>query len=263
MTSFTATAVQFDPKIGPSTDGTLERMVEHIRSVNTDLVVFPELATTGYTIFDQLPEIAESIPGPTTDTLGAAAARANTHVLFGMPATSDSGVTNSAVWIDRDGDVLTRYNKVHRWGRERESYEQGDSYCVVDADIGRIGVQICYDLNFPEASLTMAREEVDLIVNLSAWSVPMASDWHRLLPGRAIENGSHLLGCNRAGHEGETVFCGASKSIAPDGTVLNKLDHRPGTVTMTVDQAELDEEHERNPMRIDRKNTRKVLDEGT
>lgn len=262
MTSFTATAVQFDPRIGPPSDGTLERMIKHIRSVDTDLVVFPELATTGYTIFDQLPEIAEPVSGPTTDTLGAAAASAETHVLFGMPTTSDSGVTNSAVWIDRDGDVLTRYDKIHLWGQERESYEQGDSYCVVDADIGRIGVQICYDLNFPEASLTMAREEVDLIVNLSAWSVPMASDWHRLLPARAIENGAHFLGCNRAGHEGETVFCGGSKSVSPDGTVLNNLDHRPGTVTMTVDQAELDKEHDRNPMRIDRKNTPKILDGG-
>lgn len=263
MASFTATAVQFDPTVGPATDGTLERMVEHIRSVDTDLVVFPELATTGYAIFDRLPDIAEPIPGPTTDTLGAAAAQSDTHVLFGMPATTDSGVTNSAVWLDRDGDVLARYDKIHRWGRERDPYEQGDSYCIVDADIGRIGVQICYDLNFPEASLAMAREEVDLVVNLSAWSVPLASDWHRLLPARAVENGAYLLGCNRAGHEGETVFCGASKSIAPDGTVLSELDHRPGTVTMAVDKAELDTEHERNPMRIDRKNARNVLEGGS
>lgn len=255
MKRFTVNVVQFDSTLGPADDGTLDRMADAIAAADADLVVFPELATTGYHVFDDLPEVAEPVPGPTTEALGAAAADAGTEVLFGMPVQDGDDVYNSAVWLDADGDVRTRYDKRHCWGDERAVYAVGDSYCVVEAPFGRVGVQICYDLNFPAASLALARAECDVVINISAWSVRMERDWHTLLPARAIEQGTYVVGCNRAGTEAGNTFCGHSKVIEPDGATVVEMGGGPGQVSATLDPGVVAAERERNPMRRDRPDT--------
>ena len=260
MSLETVTLVQFEPTLGPAEDGTLERVCERVREAGSDLVVFPELATTGYSIFDQLEACAEPVPGPTTRAVGEAAAEANTHVLLGMAVREEAGVRNSAVWIDRTGEVRTRYDKRQPWGDEREAFVPGEDLLVVDCEGRTVGVQICYDLNFPAQSAAFARAEVDLLVNISAWSVPMRGDWDRLLPARAIENGAFVLGCNHAGNEGDLEFYGHSTVYNPDGSVADRLDDEPGTLTCRLEDELLARERDRNPMRQDRREGRPGLE---
>jgi len=252
MKRFTASVVQFDSTLGPADDGTLDRMVEAIAAADADLVVFPELATTGYHVFEDLSNVAEPIPGPTTEVLSTAAADAETAVLFGMPVQDGDDVYNCAVWLDADGTVRARYDKRHLWDDEGEHYAVGDAYTVVDAPFGRVGIQICYDLNFPAASLALARAECDVMINIAAWSVQMERDWHTLLPARAVEQGAYVIGCNRAGTEAGNTFCGHSKVIEPDGTTVVEMGAGPRQAAVTLDPGVLAAEHERNPMRVDR-----------
>lgn len=256
MKRFTVNVVQFDSTLGPPDDGTVERMVDAVTAAaDADLVVFPELATTGYHVFADLPEWAEPVPGPTTDALGAAAAAADVHVLFGMPVRDGDEVYNSAVWLDADGAVHTRYDKRHLWGDEREVFATGGEYAVVDAPFARVGVQVCYDLNFPAASAALARTGCDVVVNISAWTVRMERDWHTLLPARAVEQGAYVVGCNRAGMEAGNTFCGHSTVIEPDGTTVVEMGDRAGQVAVTLDPGVVTAERTRNPMRADRPTT--------
>lgn len=271
MSLDTVALVQFDPTVGPADDGTLERLCDRIRETaaeaDPDLIVFPELATTGYSIFDRIDACAEPILGPTTRAVGEAATGTDVHVLFGMPVRDEAGVRNSAVWIDRSGAVRARYDKRNCWGEERSAFVPGDDVLVLECEGRTLGVQICYDLNFPEQSVAFAREEVDAIINISAWSIPMAGDWNRLLPARAIENGAYVLGCNRAGVEGALEFYGRSTVYEPDGSIAGRLDSDPGVLVHRLSNEALEAERKRNPMRRDRRDDRPtierfVLDDG-
>lgn len=254
----TVRLVQHRTSPGPPDDGTLDRMSDEIRTAGADgvdLVVFPELVTTGYHVFGRLDDDAEPIPGPTTDTLGDAATQAGVQVLFGMPVVEDEGYRNAAVWLTTDGAVEATHLKRYLWGTERDYFTPGEGATVVETDFGRVGIQICYEANFPEASLELARAEVDAIVNISAWSRGMESDWHRLLPTRALENGAYVLGCNLVGGAPGTgtTFCGRSKVVDPDGSVRAELDGTAGQLTVALDHEALTAERDRNPMREDRR----------
>ena len=252
MNRVTVNLVQFDSQLGPANQGNLDRMVTAVRAADADLVVFPELATTGYTLTGIDHDVAEPIPGPSTDILGAAAAETDTEVIFGIPVIDDGLTYNTAVWLDTDGDVRARYDKRHLWGIEQEIFEPGTSYTVVDAPFGRVGLQVCYDLNFPEASAALAHAECDIFVNISAWTVRMQRDWTRLLPARAIEQGAYVLGCNRSGTEAGNTFCGRSTVIEPDGSRIVEMGNGPGQMSVTLDPGVVDAERARNPMREDR-----------
>jgi predicted amidohydrolase len=252
MKPFTISVVQFDSTLGPASDGTLERMEAAIAAADADLIVFPELATTGYHVFEDLPSLAEPVPGLTTDALGGAAADAETEVLFGMPVLDDGDIYNCIVWLTADGEIRARYDKRHLWGDERDVFTPGEVYTVVEAPFGRVGVQICYDLNFPAVSAAFARAECDLVVNIAAWTIRMERDWHTLLPARAVEQGAYVVGCNRTGTEAGNTFCGRSTIIGPDGTTVIELADEPGQVAATLDPDIVAAEHTRNPMRKDR-----------
>jgi (R)-amidase len=252
MDRFTLSVVQFEPTLGPPDDGTLERMVDTVSAADADLVVFPELATTGYYVLDHVSAVAEPVPGPTTERLGAAAASADTAVLFGMPVQDGEAVYNSAIWLDPDDTVRTRYDKRHCWGDERNAFSFGDEYAVVDAPFGRIGLQICYDLNFPASSAALARAECDVLVNISAWTVRMERDWQTLLPARAIEQGAYVVGCNQAGTVAGRTFCGHSVVYEPDSATVIEMDDSPGQASVTLDPGVVAAERRRNPMRKDR-----------
>lgn len=252
MKRFTVSVVQFDSSLGPADDGTLDRMAEAITAADVDLVVFPELATTGYHVFEDLSAVAEPVPGRTTEALGEAAAAADAEVLFGMPVTDGEAVYNTAVWLDAEGAVRTSYEKRHLWGDEHDVYSVGDSYSVVETPFARVGVQICYDLNFPEASLALARAECDVLINIAAWTARLERDWQTLLPARAVEQGAYVIGCNRAGTEAGNTFCGRSTVIEPDGSRIVELGDDPGQVAATLDPRVVAVERDRNPMRTDR-----------
>lgn len=252
MKPFDCLLVQFDAPLAESSERTVSRMVTVIEESTVDLVVFPELSTTGYHIFGRIEELAEPVPGPTTERLGAAAKAADTAVVFGMPVVDSGSFYNTAVWIGSDGTVQGQYNKRHLWDEERGVFDTGDQYVVIEAPFGRIGIQICYDLVFPETSAALAAAECDLLVNISAWTARMERDWHTLLPARAIEQGAYVVGCNRVGVESGDSFCGKSKVVEPDGTVIQQLGDTSGRMTTCLSPGVIQAERNRNPLRTDR-----------
>jgi predicted amidohydrolase len=146
----------------------------------SDLVVFPELAVSGYTTDRALVrEVAEPLEGPTVGMLAELTARRGGLVATGLCERDGDTFYNSVVIVGRDGPVL-HYRKLHLFDGEKDVYAPGDlGLPVVDTDWGRLGVCVCYDLRFVEVLRVLSLRGADLVVAPAAWvggfdsSVPM------------------------------------------------------------------------------------------
>ncbi|ELY91070.1 nitrilase/cyanide hydratase and apolipoprotein N-acyltransferase [Natrialba hulunbeirensis JCM 10989] len=230
--------------------GEIERNREHTVTVvrehaDADLIVLPELATSGY-VFEseaELAAMAEPRDGETADAWTAVAAETDTWIVGGFPeaveadedvdadidtdTNTDVQYYNSALVVSPDG-VETVYRKLHLWNEEHRWFTAGDEVTVVDTPFGRLGVQICNDLWFPELTVTQAKAGVDLVAVPTNW-VPGPADGTR--PGgwtigahqalaHANANRVFVACADRAGTERGVMFEGQSVILDPNGLPL-------------------------------------------
>ena len=195
------------------------------RKKNVDLLIFPELHLTGYTLRDEVSHLAESIPGPSTRKVEKVAKEHGVHIIFGMPEESEvKGVIhNTAVFVGPKG-LIGRYRKIHlpthSVFEERRYYRPGQEAAVFKTDIGTIGLNICYDLYFPELTRLQALQGAQLVVCISASPGLRRRFFEGFCLSRAMENAVYLAYVNRVGIEEGLQFWGGSRVIAPNGSVL-------------------------------------------
>jgi predicted amidohydrolase len=195
------------------------------RKKNVDLLIFPELHLTGYTMRDEVSHLAESIPGPSTQKVERVAKEHGVHIIFGMPEESEvKGVIhNTAVFVGPKG-LIGRYRKIHlpthSVFEERRYYRPGQEAPVFKTDIGTIGLNICYDLYFPELTRLQALQGAQLVVCISASPGLRRRFFEGFCLSRAMENAVYLAYVNRVGIEEGLQFWGGSRVIAPNGSVL-------------------------------------------
>lgn len=203
-----------------------------------ELVVFPELSTTGYVrsarddaYAELLYAASEPVPGPATDVLGEAARRAGTHVVVGLSQRHPyipEVLFNSAVLIGPSGDVLGVQHKVHPCRDEKEYYVPGDEIAVFPTALGTLALNVCYDVRFPEMARVQTLAGAEIVVSLWASAVqpgkvPSDSIVARCAT-RAMENAVFFLGCNRTGTDDGQRFYGRSAVAGPSGDVLARSD---------------------------------------
>jgi len=190
-----------------------------------DLIVFPEMWTTGYYLSkESFLELAEPQDGNTVTLMQQMAAQTETAVIapFVEKGNEDNCYISAAV-IDSTGDLRGVTRKSMLWGREKQIFSQGQySYPVFDSKVGKIGVLICYELEFPETARLLALEGVDIIVCPSVWSVAANHRWDIQLPGRALDNTVYVLGVNNVGNNA----CGKTKLVSPLGDILAEASDR-------------------------------------
>jgi len=156
MREITVAAVQMDVQLNAVEDN-VARMAEWIARVaseqRVDLIVFPELVTTGYECGARFTEWAQRIPGPSTHRLAQRAREFGVHVVFGMAVRErvETILYNSAVVIGPDGETLGAYHKVHLKGEERLLFRGGYRFPVFETGFGMLGVLLGWDLLFPGA----------------------------------------------------------------------------------------------------------------
>ncbi len=244
MRQVTVAAVQMHPRLAEQQEN-LIHMGELIDKICTgqhvDLVVFPELTTTGYECGVQFTELAERVPGPTVNLLAQRAADYGTHVLFGMVAKEkvESIIYNAAVLIGPDGEVIGRYNKVHLRGEERLAFRSGFRYNVWETEFGSLGVMIGWDLAFPEVARSLALDGAEVLCVCANWESPHADEWRTYLLARAYENAVFVVGANRVGEEYTYNFFGDSMLVGPRGHVYGMVDG--GEEGYVISQIDLDE----------------------
>lgn len=234
--SYKVAAVQFEPSLGEvqrNRERLLEKAIE-AAEYGAKLIVFPEMATSGY-VWENRQEIApyvETIPGKSTDLLLKVAAKYSCYIVFGLPEIDDQtgSYYNSAVLIGPKG-LVGRYRKTHlfaadpRWAREGK-----EEIPVFQTSIGRIALLICMDAMYFEPTRSAALNGADIVAFPTNWvgtqNNPPSNTW-RL---RARENGLYWVASNRWGTERGAQFTGGSGIISPTGEVLEQLISGDGIV---------------------------------
>lgn len=219
---------QIEPKLGEKERNLavcVSRM-EEAAAAGAELLVLPECAIPGY-VFDSAEEampFAEEIPGPSSEALERECGRLGLHVVCGLLERSGDAVRNAAVLVGPDGLVGT-YRKTHLpfLGIDR-FVAPGDEFTVFDTPIGRIGIEICYDLRFPEVTRSLALAGAEIVALPTNWPLAASANAELLTTARAFENRVFLLVANRVGIERSAEFCGRSQIVDPAGTRLAETD---------------------------------------
>jgi predicted amidohydrolase len=228
-------------------------MIADAASQGADLVLLPEVFTTGFVLADQ-PELAESIPGPTTERFSRAAVDGGTFVVAGMaerdPGTGD--LHNAAVVIAPDGGLVARYRKVYLYLGERDTAVPGCDACLVDLGFAKAGVTICYDYIFPHYVHGLVERGAELLLHSTAWVMTDDCEkWHYPAEAyraqcmtRALENSVFFASSNHCGTcdaNGHLRGVGQSAVIAPWGEILAEIPEGEGVAVAEVDFSKIEE----------------------
>ena len=254
MRAFTAAAVQVAPVPGPltaeSVAANVAKLVDFTRrcveATGADLVVLPESATTGFTPgcpTEQLWELVSELPGPVIAPLRDVAAELGIHLVVGTYERGPSPeiVYNSSVLIDPAGEVLGVYRKTHPFCTEMRSrggwVTPGDEVCVVETDLGRIGMIICFDGDYPELSRITAVRGAEVIVRPSAL-LRSADIWELTNRARAYDNHVYVVGANATGADpGGVLYFGNSMIVTPIAEVVARAASHECWVSARLDPA--------------------------
>ena len=174
------------------------------------ILVFPELFLTGFCYEPALQASPSAQDMPPYHSLDPFRLLAEEHNCLIIGSIS-SGRQNLGFCLDREG--LQLRPKIHPFGEERGHFSGGESITPADTAYGRMGIQICYDLRFPEVARSLALQGADILVTPAQFPAPRRSQWRALAIARAIENQMPHLACNWA--EG-----GGSLMVEADGEVL-------------------------------------------
>jgi len=204
----------------------IESQVIRAKRQGAELVIFPELSLTGYTMRDQIYELAETIPGHSTTFLEKLAKKTGAYIVFGMPELSEktqATVYNTAVLVGPDG-FIGKYRKMylptHSVFEEKRYFRPGYQTAVFETELGKIGLIICYDIFFPEVSRLTRLKGAQLIVCISASPATRRTFFETLTAARAIENTAFLAYVNLVGIEDGLQFWGGSRLVGPNGKTL-------------------------------------------
>lgn len=217
--------LQFRPKLG-CLDDNLARIEVLLSGRKFDLMVLPELATTGYNFASrrELKTVAENKQGRSFAFFEDISVRANGAIVWGMAEASGSNIYNSAVLTTPEGNHYI-YRKTHLFFREKLIFDPGNTGFRVFRWRGtKIGMMICFDWIFPEAARTLALLGCQIICHPANLVLPYCQ---KAMITRSIENHVFCATANRVGWEDNAghrlVFTGRSQIVDPDGRCLIRM----------------------------------------
>jgi predicted amidohydrolase len=224
----------------------MEDAIARAEEKGAALVILPELSLTGYVVRDQIYELAEEIPGPSTRIIERIARKTGMHVVFGMPEKSkntQATLHNTAVLVGPKG-FIGKYRKMylptHSVFEEKRYFRPGYEAPVFNSDLGKIGLLICYDIYFPEVTRLARLEGAQLTVCISASPAVRRSFFEILTAARAVENTTFLAFVNLVGVEDGLQFWGGSRLVGPNGRVLAQAKYDEEDLVMCeVDYADI------------------------
>ncbi len=248
---------QIDVKLGdPAANLTaVQEMTARAAGQGADVVVFPELWSTGYDLENGAKYATDTDTGMFATV--AALAQAHRIAILGS-CLSDLGsgrIGNTAVYFDHTGHALGVYSKTHlfRLMDEDQYLAAGDGRTLIETTWGHLGLSICYDLRFPELFRAYALAGAHLVFLPSEWPHPRLAHWQTLLRARAIENQMFLVACNRVGESKGTHFFGHSCIIDPWGETVIEGGETAELLTATIDMAQVTAVRAKIPIFQDRR----------
>ena len=215
----------------------VSRLMDQIKEP-VDLVVLPELWNVGFFSFDQYKASAEDLHGETYEFMAQKARDFNSNIMTGSYVVKmEDGYYNTSTFLNRKGEMLGDYQKIHLFGygsKEREVLNGGKKLTVVDSDIGKVGLTICYDLRFPELYRKLADMGAEILIDCAAWPYPRCENWTVLNQARAAENQAYFISCCCAGGAVGQTFIGRSMVVDPWGTPIAALAGDEGVMVNNI-----------------------------
>ena len=281
---FTVALAQIKPKLGCLADNMalIEDAIENGITAGAQLVVFPELALTGYFLKDLVPEVALRLDAPQIERLKVLSRRISIAIGL-VEVSADYRFFNAALYLE-EGEIRHVHRKVYlpTYGLfdEQRYLARGERFRAFDTRFGRVGMLICEDMWHLSAPYVLAMDGATTLICLSSSpgrgvsgteELGSATAWQKLTSTTAMFLNCRVFYCNRVGYEDGINFWGGSEAIAPSGevTVRGKL-LEEDLVLAKVDQGALRRERIFSPMmrdenlgvtlkelkRIDRENNR-------
>ncbi|MER8016097.1 carbon-nitrogen family hydrolase [Streptomyces griseoluteus] len=221
-----ASLIQIRVDEGESVTERRSRAADLVRAeADADLVVLPELWTTGAFAYDTFATEAEPLDGPTHEAMARAAKDAGVWLHAGsIPERDPDGTLyNTALVLSPSGELAAAYRKIHRFG-----FDQGEAVLMgagrepvtVPVPGTTLGLATCYDLRFPELFRTLTDAGADTLVVSAGWPERRRAHWTLLAQARAVENQAYVLACGTAGTHAGVPQAGHSIVVDPWGEVL-------------------------------------------
>jgi predicted amidohydrolase len=246
-----ASVLQIDVNEGESVESRRRRVASLVRDqAGADLVVLPELWTTGAFAYEDFATEAEPLQGPTLEAMAKAASDAGVWLHAGsIPERDPEGsLYNTSLLLSPSGDLAAAYRKIHRFGFDKgEAVLMGAGQDLVTVRLPgtTLGLATCYDLRFPELFRGLVDAGAETLVVPAGWPERRRSHWTLLAQARAVENQAFVLACGTAGTHAGVPQAGHSIVVDPWGEVLAEagageevltVEFEPGKVATTREQ---------------------------
>ncbi|MBB6461102.1 amidohydrolase [Flammeovirga kamogawensis] len=228
----------------------LEEKLSEIEDENVDLVVFPELFTTGF--HPSAAELSEPIGLTTTKWMLQQAKRLDAAIIGSYPVRQDRQIFNRLLFVKPDG-TLSHYDKRHlfKMGSEHMTFSPGNFQLIEEWKGWRINPIICYDLRFP-LWCRNTNNDYDILLCIGNWPKARISAWQTLLNARGLENLSFSIGVNRVGADQNGIdYNGFSVAYTPKGELLNVPNEEDEIKIVTLDYNEVQSIREKFPAHLD------------
>lgn len=221
----------------------IEHGLELLRkaTVNKDVVVMPEIWTTGYSL-GHIKEEAETLDGQVISAIQKIARANKCNVVAGsMPMKIGDSIYNTSVVIGRDGNILDYYSKFHLFGlfHEEKFFAAGNHLTNYQLDGLACSNAICYDLRFPEMFRHLALAGIQMIFVPAEWPTPRGEVWRLLAQARAVENHIFICAVNCTGSFKGESFYGHSMIVSPSGKIIVEGDENEAILEGEIDLEEI------------------------
>ncbi|MFJ4829560.1 carbon-nitrogen family hydrolase [Streptomyces sp. NPDC088747] len=259
-----ASLLQIDVNDTESVDSRRTRVAALVREqAGVDLVVLPELWTTGAFAYEEFGAEAEPLVGPTYEVMAKAASDAGVWLHAGSiperaPSDDDSApgaLYNTSLVFSPSGELAASYRKIHRFGFDKGEavlMGAGSELVTVPLPDTTLGLATCYDLRFPELFRALVDAGAETLVLSAGWPERRRSHWTLLAQARAVENQAYVLACGTAGAHAGVPQAGHSIVVDPWGEVLAEAGAGEEVLTVEFDPARVASTREQFPALKDR-----------
>ncbi|GHD18750.1 hydrolase [Streptomyces violarus] len=253
-----ASVIQIAVDEDESVESRRRRVASLVREqAGADLVVLPELWTTGAFAYEEFGREAEPLEGPTYEAMAKAASDAGVWLHAGsIPERDPDGpLYNTSLVFSPSGDLAAAYRKIHRFGFDKgEAVLMGAGAELVTVRLPGtvLGLSTCYDLRFPELFRGLVDAGAETLVVSAGWPERRRSHWTLLAQARAVENQSFVVACGTAGTHAGVPQAGHSIVVDPWGEVLARAGADEEVLTVEFDPGKVATTREQFPALKDR-----------
>jgi predicted amidohydrolase len=241
MTQITVACIQMDVRLCHTGENLLKAvsMAEQAISEGARLIILPEVFSTGF-CYERMEASAETITGQTVSTLLDLSLKHDCVIVTSIIEKGSAGRYHNLGLCIESGEITGKYRKTHPFKRERQYFSPGDEISPIrlrNHDLV-IGLEICYELRFPEVARRLSLSGSDILITIAEFPNPRHNIWRTLAMARAIENQIPHIACNRTGESGETSFFGGSVIVSASGEILQEAGEEECILLQVIDTGE-------------------------